>query len=124
MKLSELRPCTVCGGNIVPLFYVVRITAAMVLPQAAHHVIELTEIMGGMANSAALHVAEALVSDPECVKILGDEERQLWTELSICQECFTTKDFSLPTLMGRATERKDARLGRLPPKLRNVRRFC
>jgi hypothetical protein len=106
MKISDLRPCFFCSGNIVPLFYLVRISAAIVLPKAAHRVVELTEIMGGMANTSALHVAESLAPDADCVKILGDEERDLMTQLCICQECFTTKALCLATLMDPGAEKR------------------
>ncbi len=107
MKISELRPCIVCGGNIVPLFYLVRISAAIVLPKAAHQIIELTEIMGGMENRGALHVAESLAPDADCVKILGDEEPELLTQLCVCQECFTTKAPSLSSLMNPGAEKQN-----------------
>lgn len=83
MKLSEIRPCDNCGGKIVPMFYVVRFSVAMFAPRATNEMLGLTQMFGG-----SLQLAEVMGADPEAVKIAGDEEPALWTDLLICQDCF------------------------------------
>lgn len=99
MKLSELRPCVSCGKPLVgqgkpPVFYVLRVSLAMVDPEAASGVLGLTQIMsaGRPPSPAALHIAEALAPDAEgFVRIMGDESPDLMTHLVVCQDCFLMK---------------------------------
>lgn len=93
MKLSELRPCDNCGGPVGTIFNVVRITRAFVAPRAANQTLGLMQMFGGH-----LAIAEALTPEADCVKIAGDENEQLMTELLICQDCYMMKDMSLPLL--------------------------
>ena len=83
MKLSELRPCDCCGGKIAPNFYVVRGSLAVFSPQAANATLGLTTMFGG-----ALALAEAMSPDPEVVKVAGEFDKSLWSELFLCQTCY------------------------------------
>jgi len=107
MKLSELRPCDRCRGPLrasgVGCWYVVRVTQAMVSPKAAREVFGLTMILGG-----SLAIAEAMAPRPEeAVLVLGDEDRQLQTELLLCFDCYTAH-VPLAELVERRTAEKDA----------------
>jgi hypothetical protein len=99
MKLSELKPCAVCKGKIAPFWYVVRFSMAMISPHAANGVMGLTQMFGGN-----LALAEAMAPEPDCVKVLGDEEPDLMTEVNICQECFLMKPLNMALLMESARE--------------------
>lgn len=99
MKLSELKPCGVCRGKIVPIWYVVRASQAMLKPSAANSTLGLLQHFGGMHNPGALAVAEAMSPDPDCVMIFGDADPHLMTEIFICQQCALMKDINLAMLM-------------------------
>jgi len=55
----------------------------MVSPRAAQQTLGLTQILDGH-----LGLAEVMSPDPEVIKILGDEDAKLMTELLICQDCY------------------------------------
>jgi hypothetical protein len=93
MKLSELKPCLVCSGKITPIWYVIRVSQAMLNPHGANEVLGLTQMLG------SLSLAEVISSQPDCVMVMGDEDPGLMTELAICQECFLMKDLNMAMLM-------------------------
>lgn len=97
MKLSELKPCAACGGRIAPLWYVLRFTQAMVMPHATHQTLGLVQYFNGN-----LALAEAMSPEPDCVKVLGDEEPSLMREVHVCQKCFLEKSLYLAVLMEEA----------------------
>lgn len=99
MKLSELKPCAICKGKIVPVWYVVRISQAMLKPSAANSTLGLVQHFGGLGNPGALAVAEAMSPEPDCVMIFGDAEPSLMTEVTICQNCFLMGELNLAMLM-------------------------
>ena len=79
MKLSDVRPCDVCGGKVSPLFYVLRVSQAIFNAQAANEVLGLTTMVGG-----SLDLAEAMAPQPEVIMVLGDEVPALMTEFVVC----------------------------------------
>lgn len=83
MKLSELRPCDNCGGIVAPQFYIVQTSLAIINPQAANATLGLTQMFGGH-----LALAEAMSPDAEAVKIAGEFNKELWTELRVCAKCY------------------------------------
>ena len=89
MKLSELKPCALCGGPLVArqglaTWYVLRVSQAMVSPRAASQVMGLSQIFGG-----SLGLAEVLAPDADgAVMIFGDKDPRLMQELHICFDCF------------------------------------
>lgn len=95
MKLSEIRPCDSCGGKIAPVFYVIRMSPAVVNSSAVNQILGLNQYFGGNA----LDLAEAMSPEPEVVKIAMDEKehKQLTVELRICQDCYI-KPISLAQL--------------------------
>ncbi len=88
MRLSELKPCAACGGKITPIWYVLRISQAMINPRSGNQVLGMMQMMGG-----SLALAEAMVPDADCVLVMGDEEPELMTEINLCQECCIRGDF-------------------------------
>lgn len=82
MKLSDLRPCDNCGGKIAPAFYVVRISPAFIVP-AARQTLGLMEMFHGN-----LRLAELFTPEPDAVRVAGDEEKTLMTELLLCENCY------------------------------------
>lgn len=87
MKLSELKPCSSCGGPLLTppagCWYVVRVSTAMVNPRAARQVVGLSMMFGG-----AMGLAEAMAPDPEnAVLILGDQDKALLSEFHLCLDC-------------------------------------
>lgn len=99
MKLSELKPCAACKGKITPIWYVVRISQAMLKPQAANGVLGLCQMFGG-----SLALAEAMAPEPDCVLVMGDKEPSLMTEINVCQQCFLMKPLDMAILMESARE--------------------
>jgi len=100
MKLSDLRPCDNCGGNISPTFYVVRTTLAIITP-AANQVLGLHQYLGGKS----LALAEVMAPEPDCVKVCADEDPRAQTELFLCTRCFTSHCIDLAVL----TEARNAK---------------
>ena len=82
MKLSQLRPCDKCGGKITPMFYVVRVSLAVVKADAANATLGLAQMFRGN-----LGLAEAFSPQPDAIMVVGDEEPELRTELFLCQNC-------------------------------------
>ncbi len=70
-------------------------------PQATNEVMGMTQYFGG-----ALNLAEVMSPDVEAVKILGDEEKSLWSEIFICTDCFC-KDFNIAQLIECINEKKE-----------------
>jgi len=86
MKLSDIRPCDNCGGKLVPIFYFSKISLAVFSPKAVNEVMGMTQFFGG--GSAGLRLAEMMgASAEEAIKIVGEEEHTLWTDIYLCQEC-------------------------------------
>lgn len=85
MKLSDIRVCDGCHGALAPqgLFYVLRLSLAIVSNKALNQTIGLSMMLGD-----SLRIAEALSPEPEVIKIAGDEDKAAMTELLICQKCF------------------------------------
>jgi hypothetical protein len=54
----------------------------------------------------ALPIAEAMGSQPEVVKIGGDEDKSLWTEIYLCQNCYLS-DVNLAWLAEITSKRED-----------------
>lgn len=99
MKLSELKSCAVCNGKIAPLWYVVRVSQAMLNPRAANQTLGLMQMFGGN-----LALAEIMSPEPDCVLVMGDKEPSLMTEINICQNCFLMKPLHMGLLMESSRE--------------------
>lgn len=96
MKLSDVRPCDNCGKGLAPhgFFYVLRVSYAFIAPKAFNATMGLTQMFGG-----AVRLAQAMSPDPEVIKIAGDENPELMTELLLCQDCVLMQDLSIAYLM-------------------------
>lgn len=77
MKLSDLRPCDGCGGSVAPVFYVLRVSTAVVSPDAAHQVLGLRQMFGG-----SLALAEVFAPAEPVVQVDGE------TEIRLCVQCY------------------------------------
>lgn len=99
MKLSELKPCANCGGKIAPIWYVVRISQAMIKPKEGNQVLGLMQVLGG-----SLALAETMAPEAHCVLVMGDADPTLMAEVAICQDCFLMKFTDLVILMEAANE--------------------
>lgn len=98
MKLSELRPCDRCHGQVAPFFYVLRISQAFIIPEHANTVLGMTQMFGG--SGAGLTIAETMAPRAEdAVKILAEEPEGEWTDIRLCQSCALDKEISLGALM-------------------------
>jgi hypothetical protein len=99
MKISELRNCDYCSGATVPLFYVIRISAAM-LTQGANSTLGLNQHFGGNLKLAELFSP----TGGEDVLIFGDEDPALLTTLFICQGCMMAHFTLLLMLIEKAAD--------------------
>jgi len=106
VKLSELKPCAQCGGKITPIWYVVRISQAMIKPQSGNQVLGLMQILGG-----SLALAETMAPEADCVLVMGDQEPSLLTELHICQDCILMGHQNLALLMESASQSEQPKEG-------------
>lgn len=109
MKLSELKPCGVCQGKLVPVWYVLRISQAMLKPHVANSVLGLAQHFGGIQKPGVLAIAEAMAPEANCVTIFGDVSPELMIEIHICQECVLLRKVDLGMLLEKQREvSKDA----------------
>lgn len=104
MKLSELRPCDECGKQIAPIFYIVRASIAVIDAKATNQTLGLMQYFGG--GSAGLALAEVMGGSSDVVKIGGDEDERLWTEIFLCQKCHL-KPINLAALAEKISDRED-----------------
>lgn len=79
MKLSDLKPCAICGGKIAPLFYRVTIEQMMIDAAAANQVIGLNTVFGG-----ALRLAEAMAPNDDVTLKLQENT------VILCGDCAYT----------------------------------
>ena len=101
MKLSELRPCDKCGGIVAPQFYIVRTSLAIINPQSANATLGLTQMFGGH-----LALAEAMSPDADAVKIAGEFNKELWTELRLCTACYMS-DLNIAEIAERQADERE-----------------
>ena len=91
MKLSDVKPCANCGGPLrkppMATWYVLRVSQAMVNPNAANRVLGTAQILGGHLGLAEVMAPAA----DDAIWILGDKQRELMTEVHICFDCATGK---------------------------------
>lgn len=102
MKLSELRPCDNCGGPLAPpnVFYVVRMSLALILPGAVNTVLGMTQMFNGN-----LQLAEVMAPEADAAIIAGDEEPELMSEFILCQKCFTVGKVDLAVMQEKQNDR-------------------
>ena len=102
MKLSELRPCDNCGGQISPVFNLVTCDIGAVNPVEARTNLGLTQMFGG-----ALGLAEVMSPTPDCVKLASDkpETAPLRRRLFLCMECWC-KPICLGEVLEKVSDRK------------------
>ena len=101
MKLSELRPCAVCHGKLVPIWQVIRVSMAALDRRNAQRVLGMTQFFDGN-----LALAEAITSSDDCVMVLGDKDPSMMTEFNICQTCFLKGPINLAELVEAADKPK------------------
>jgi hypothetical protein len=85
MKPEGLRPCDQCAGKIAPIFYVVRVSMAMVNARAVNALMGTALVLGGSAE--ALAIARHMSPCEEIATVFGEENPELWHELLLCQKC-------------------------------------
>lgn len=100
MKLTDLRPCDACDGPVGQQFYVVRSCLAFVAPVAGNQVLGLARMFQGN-----MQLAETFAPDADCVKVAGDEDPELWTELLLCQDCYLVGTLVLAEINEATTKR-------------------
>jgi hypothetical protein len=113
MKLSECRPCDKCGKKISPIFYVIRFSQALFTP-AANRTLGMIQYMGG---NVALGEEFAPESD-DAVLVLGDKQKELMTELFICQPCFLMGALDLASIWEKRSDQIKAEAEKHEAKLK------
>lgn len=98
MKLSDLKPCASCGGSLPPIWYVVRMSLAMLDQKATQDVLGLNLIFGGR-SPRSLAVAEAMAPDSDAVIVAGDKDPELMNVFHLCQQCVMLGKVDLAVLM-------------------------
>lgn len=84
-----------------PVFYVIRFSMAFVTP-SANTTLGLAQMFHGN-----LGLAEVFTSEPHPVKVAGDEDPNLMTELLLCQDCYVG-EVNLAALAERGEGENDA----------------
>ena len=85
MKLTKLRPCDKCGGAVYPQFYVLKFSLAFINPDSVNKMMGMAQFLGGGENGMSL--ASVFTDTHDAVKIAGKEDKALWNELYVCQNC-------------------------------------
>lgn len=80
MKLDELRPCSLCGGELVPVFYTVKIQQHDVKLDEIKKTAGLAQFFGG--GGPGLKLAQVMGPDNHVTQALGKEE-----EFILCNTC-------------------------------------
>lgn len=63
MKLSELKPCEVCGGPVAPFIHVVTVTRHFIKPQETNQALGITQMLGGSLELAEVMGATGDVTE-------------------------------------------------------------
>jgi hypothetical protein len=107
MRLSDLHGCDNCGGQIAPIFYVVRMSPAVINMQEARRGIAQTEAFG-----FPLALIEGMGMSGEIGTIAMDERedsgKHIMTEIWLCQGCHM-KLINLAELSEKVSEREHAK---------------
>jgi len=86
MKLSELRPCDVCGGKLAPNFYVLRMSIALISSTPTNQVLGLAQYFRGNLGLAEVFAPE---SDQAVVVAMDEKEHKgLMQEFFVCAACY------------------------------------
>jgi len=105
VKLTDLHPCDNCGGRVDPIFFVVRVSQALVMPGARG---EAESMFGdGQAPTSSLWR-----NSEDAVLVFGsgraaNNTSNMYTEALVCADCFHSGRATLPRLverLGRADE--------------------
>jgi|ERR1051325_4054951 hypothetical protein len=104
IKVSELRPCDACGGPIAPMFYVLRISLALINPEAVNEFVGMHRFFQGRASAAL--VENFAPRSVDAVTVAGDQAPELMTELWLCQDCYLMKPIDLAQLSEQRAHRQ------------------
>lgn len=104
LKLSELRPCDVCNGPLVPAFQHIQIRHAIFNADNANATLGLTQMYGGLSRRGALAIAEALSPGADAaVDVVNEPE--ITTTLFVCLKCMM-EPIDLAVLIAKRGEKK------------------
>lgn len=104
LKLSELRPCDICGGKIIPQFYIFEIKFALFSNRGTNEVLGLTQMFGGITNPGALAIAETMSANGDRAVVVSEDET-LNSKLFLCQQCYLFKTGDIGLAIERMNER-------------------
>jgi hypothetical protein len=103
LKLSETRPCDVCGGPIAPQFYILESKFAL-FGKGTNSVLGMIKMMSWGLTPKALAIAEAMAPDADRAVVVSEDDR-LNTEVFICQKCYLGS--SIPIWIEKIHDRKE-----------------
>ena len=101
LKASELRPCDICRGTIVPIFYrmQVKFQQTMVDKSSVDQVLGTAQIFGGN-----LSLGSMMSPNSDATRALGYE---LTKEFVICANCLPSFGITAVELMAQYEEEND-----------------
>lgn len=100
MKASELRPCDNCGGKLQVVFFVMRVSQAVVNVGAVNEHLGLQQMLGGSPK-----LAEVFSSQPDIALVLGDKEPNLMHEFILCNGCSLGQHVDIGKLLSNRIEK-------------------
>lgn len=106
-NLNELRACDNCNGPVGMMFYVVRMSIAVVNPDAVNETIGMHQFFGGRASAALVENFSPSSSHGFKIAMDEDEGKELCTEAFICSTCYL-ESIDLPRLAERIATRRNA----------------
>jgi|ERR1700722_10425197 len=105
LKLSDLRPCDLCGGKIIPQFYIFEIKFALFSNRNTNEVLGLTQMFGGTGSPGAFAIAETMSAGGDRAVIVS-EDPNLNSKLFVCQQCYLLRSGDILIAIERKNERE------------------
>jgi len=100
MKLSDLRPCDNCNGKLAPIFYILKMSVAVINPTKTNQTLGLAQQFQGN-----LVLAEVMGVGGE-IAIGSETNPELEEIILLCNDCRNIKEISLGLLAEKSAEFK------------------
>jgi hypothetical protein len=92
LAAKDLRPCSFCGGPIVPIFYCIDVRMAVVNAQNANQLLGMNQFFGGKPET--MKIAEVFTPGADRLAAICDDP-ELKNRLFACVDCYTMKPLDL-----------------------------
>lgn len=105
-KLTDLRACDNCTGPVGHIFYVVRVSHAVVNQRAVQEMAGMHQFFGGRAGLGLIENFAPAMANGFTVAMDEPEFKELMSEAFVCNVCYMEKPLDMALLFERIHERK------------------